>query len=70
MPPMLAMCTGVTCSTSSPAALPTGAAAVWAAVAVLRFGTDRAGHACIIAHAYGIALPQRMKPPRLGGSCR
>lgn len=30
------------------AALPTGAAKVWAAVAVLRLGADRARHGCII----------------------
>ena len=34
------------------AALPTGAATVWAAVPVQRLGSDRARHACIIAHAY------------------
>jgi hypothetical protein len=41
------------------AALPAGAAAVWAAVVVLRLGADRAGHACIIVRAYDSAASSR-----------
>jgi hypothetical protein len=43
------------------AALPTGAATVCAAVAVLRLGADRSRHACIIARGYDSVPPQRMK---------
>jgi hypothetical protein len=58
---MLAMWTGVSCSTSSCQRCPPGAATVWAAVAVERLGTDRARHANIIVRTYDSAPSQRMK---------
>ena len=49
------------------AALPAGAAAVWAAVSVLRLRAGRARHGCIIVHAYdsapglpGLSFPLRV----------
>ena len=63
---MLAMWTGVSCSTSSCQRCQPGAATVWAAVAVERLGTDRARHANIIVRTYDSALVSADETPRLG----
>jgi hypothetical protein len=68
VPWMLAICTGVRCSTRSWQRCPPGPAAVWAAVSVLRLRADRARPGCTIVPAYDSAPGRCLACPSPAGA--